>query len=75
MNNQDYFCSLKDGSEVSFCRLVNSKGESAVVLNYGATVWSLNVRNKYGELIDVVLGAAPERLEECTYMGSVIGRV
>ena len=68
------FCTLKDGRRVYCYRVKNDYGEYVELLDYGASVQSIVVRDNKGKLGDVVLGADPERLEECTYLGGTIGR-
>lgn len=75
------FSSMPNGDEVSMCELVNSKGMQMKVMGYGATLTSLKVPLKNGNLIDVVLGF--ETLEEyiksydlpsAPYFGAIVGR-
>lgn len=68
------FCTLKDGRKVYCYRIENKQGEYVELLDYGASVQSVVVKDKEGRLGDVVLGADPDRLEECTYLGGTIGR-
>lgn len=68
------FCHLKDGREVYSYRIENSCGEYVELLDYGASVHSVVVRDSAGRLGDVVLGAEPDGLEGCTYVGGTIGR-
>lgn len=68
------FCYLQEGQEVYIYRIENCYGEYVELLNYGATVHSIMVRDKEGNLGDVVLGAAPEELENFICAGSTIGR-
>lgn len=74
MVEKTFYCQLKDGREVYRYRIQNSYGEYVDLLDYGASIQAIVVRDKEGTLGDVVLGAEPERLEECTYVGGTIGR-
>ncbi|MBS6952621.1 MAG: galactose mutarotase [Enterocloster asparagiformis] len=75
MVERRYFCRLQDQREVWLYRIINTWGEYIELLDYGATLYSLCVRDRSGSLKDVVLGpAVPSELETCPYMGSVIGR-
>jgi aldose 1-epimerase len=64
------------GEAVSAYRLTNSRGASAVLLDYGCTVQSLCVPDKTGVLTDVVLGfeTVGEYEAHDAYLGALIGR-
>ena len=64
------------GEAVSAYRLVNSRGASAVILDYGGTVQSLCVPDKNGTMVDVVLGfeTVGEYEKHDAYLGALIGR-
>ena len=66
---------LNDGREVTAYRISNSFDESVTVLDFGATVHSIVVRDRDGELADITLGAfdAPGLLNRAKE-GSTIGR-
>ncbi len=66
-----------EGREVSSIRITNVKGEYMEVLDFGATLYSLFVRDKFGVLRDVVLGfdSVNEYLESGTCFGATVGRV
>ncbi len=69
------FSTLKDGRDVMAYAITNTYGEKATILNYGATIASLEVLNRDGILQDVVLGADRyESLEDGQYLGQVMGR-
>lgn len=75
MKNVQNFAVLANGQQVAVIRLTNSSGESANILNYGATIQSLYILDKYGRLGDVVLGASQgESPENARFQGCVIGR-
>jgi aldose 1-epimerase len=66
---------------VDSCQLSNKNGMQLNILNYGATITSLKVPLKNGEIVDVVLGfdtleAYRESfdLEAAPYFGSTVGR-
>lgn len=71
------FGTLPDGRTVDIFTLANARGVSARILTYGATVASLNVPDRDGNLADVVLGF--DRLEDYLirhpYVGVIAGRV
>ena len=71
------FGHLPDGAPVEAITLVNRKGMSATILSYGATLQSLIVPGREGQMADVTLGHASlaEYLEKPQYFGSSIGRV
>lgn len=74
MVEKTFFGRLKDGREVNCYRIRNRYGEYVELLDYGASIQAVVVRDQDGKLGDVVLGADPGRLEECTYVGGTIGR-
>ncbi len=71
------FGHTKTGEPVTAYRLSNSRGASAVILNYGCTVQALTVPNAQGGFTDVVLGydTVSEYEENSCYLGAAIGRV
>lgn len=71
------FGRLSDGREVTAYRLQNHTGAEAVILDYGCTVQSLKVPNRFGTATDVVLGyqTAAEYEANDGYFGAVVGRV
>ena len=71
------FGQLPDGSKVTLFSLRNANGMTAAVMNYGATLASLNVPDREGNYADVVLGfdtLDDYLLYNRPYLGSVIGR-
>ena len=71
------FDRLKDGRIIYSYTIYNTRGEYVQLLNYGASIHKLCVRDRYGNIGDVVMGAADGRAleENMTYEGSTIGRV
>lgn len=67
---------LPDGTAVECWTMENENGLRAELLNYGATIRSLQVPDRNGRLVDVVLGY--DTLEGYTqnpgYLGATIGR-
>lgn len=74
MDNVRIFSHLHDGREVLAVRLTNSSGEYADILNYGAAIAALYVKDKKGNLADVVLGVNEGESPENRYLGAVMGR-
>ncbi len=70
------FGKTKDGQTVTAFDLSNNNGMSVTILDFGATVQSIYVRDKNGVLTDVVLGyddIASYEIGTC-YYGAVVGR-
>lgn len=65
------------GEETKVYTLKNTKGMQVEVSDLGATIVSLEVPDKDGNSVDVVLGfdSAAEYEESGTFFGSVVGRV
>ena len=74
MVKKDFFCKLSDGRPVHSYTISNSFGEYVTLLDYGATIHQIVVRDRKGNLGDVVLGADKEHFESCSFKGSTIGR-
>ncbi len=69
------FATLPDGRDVTAYEITNRWGESAVILNYGAIIQSLNVKDRDGRIGDVVLGPAPGQDPSAARMtAAVMGR-
>jgi aldose 1-epimerase len=68
---------MPDGESVLCYTIANQSGASAAVITYGATLQSLLIPDRKGDLVDVVLGY--DTLEEYRthdmYFGATIGRV
>ena len=67
---------LEDGTTVDAYILRNSRGVTAKVITFGATVVSLHVPDRTGQLRDVVLGYSTlqEYVQHKEYFGCIIGR-
>ena len=52
----ELFGVMADGKVVNSYELTNKRGAKLKVINYGATVTSLKIPLKSGEMVDVVLG-------------------
>ena len=65
-----------DKKQTKLYKITNKNGASVTLCDYGATVISLMVPDKFGELRDVVLGYAHIKDYEsrATYFGATIGR-
>ncbi|MBC7363084.1 MAG: galactose mutarotase [Candidatus Aminicenantes bacterium] len=65
-----------EGKEIKFFKLENSHGLQAVLMNYGATLISLFVPDRQGQLADITLGfdTFEEYLGNNPYFGATIGR-
>ncbi len=74
MIEQGLFCTLTDGRPVHCFTITNRHGEYVTLLDYGATIHQVVVRDKAGRLGDVVLGADPAAFESSSYKGGTIGR-
>ncbi len=74
MVSKRLFCYLKDGRPVHCYKITNNVGEYVEVLDYGASIHAIVVGDRNGALEDVALGAEPDTLERCTYIGGTIGR-
>ncbi|MGQ9577238.1 MAG: aldose epimerase family protein [Candidatus Aminicenantales bacterium] len=75
---QEAFGELPDGREVRLFVLGNSQGMRAKLINYGATLISLEVPDRNGQFADIVLGhnnlEGYLRRETNPYFGSTVGR-
>ena len=76
MVEKKLFGKLADGREVFEYTLTNANGMKAKIINYGATVVSLEVPDRNGKFADVVLGY--DNIEgyvaDKSYFGAIIGR-
>ena len=74
--NKTFFGKTTNGTEASKYTIANANGMKAEITDFGATVVSLYVPDKDGQLRDVVLGyddvAAYEK--EGAYFGATVGR-
>ncbi len=74
--HKEPFGQTAEGQEVFVFTLANSKGLRARIMNYGATLVSLYVPDRDGNLGDVVLGFDDLQgyIEHTAYMGATVGR-
>ena len=70
------FGKLADGREVFKYTLINDTGMKAEVINYGAILTNLYVKDKTGTLADVVLGydSLEGYVNGRAYFGAIVGR-
>jgi aldose 1-epimerase len=73
---QSRFTDTIDGKPVSLFMLTNKNGMEVSITNYGATVVSIRVADKSGQLDDVVLGhdSIQGYYKSRAYFGCVVGR-
>ena len=66
----------RDGQELSFYTLTNKNGMSVKIADLGATLVSVKMQDKNGEVKDVILGfdTPEEYYASDTYFGAIIGR-
>lgn len=71
------FGATADGRAVDLYTLTNAHGTMARLTNLGATLTQLHVRDRDGNLADVLLGfdAVADYAENAPYMGCIVGRV
>jgi len=74
--HKDPFGQTPDGEDVFIYTLTNSKGLRVRIMNFGATLVSLEVPDRDGNLADVVLGFDDLEgyLKQATYIGVTVGR-
>ncbi|MCC8100753.1 MAG: hypothetical protein LIP11_00315 [Clostridiales bacterium] len=73
MIKTEKFGFLSDGRTVHSYTIENSYGEYVTLLDYGATIYRIVVRDRDGALSDVVLGAPePEELEDFPFSGITV---
>ena len=72
-----HFGTLESGQEVHACTLSNGHGMSVEILEYGAIIRSILVRDRHGVFADVCLGmdTLAEVVAKPGYNGAVIGRI
>ncbi|MCI4445514.1 MAG: galactose mutarotase [Candidatus Aminicenantes bacterium] len=65
-----------EGKDIKFIELENTHGLKAVLMNYGATLISLFVPDRKGQLADITLGfdTFEEYLGKNPYFGATVGR-
>ena len=71
------FGKTKEGEPVTLYTITNKMGNSVSIMDYGATVQSINIVDAEGEVIDCCLGynTVAEYEEHTDFMGACIGRV
>ncbi len=76
MTETTLYGKLPDGREVHQYTLTNSAGSKVKIINFGATVTSLEVPDRNGKLEDVVLGYdSLQGYISCkSYLGVIVGR-
>lgn len=74
---QRVFGTTPVGETVTEFTLTNNKGSIAKIINFGGIITEWHVRNKHGQLDDVVLGfeTLEPYLEKSPFFGALIGRV
>ncbi|HTF94928.1 MAG TPA: aldose epimerase family protein [Cellvibrio sp.] len=74
---QRLFGKTPAGDAVTEFTLTNQRGSIAKIINFGGIITELHVRDKHGNLGDVVLGfeTLEPYLEKSPYFGALIGRV
>jgi len=70
------FGKLADGREAALYTLANSRGTKVSVCTFGAAVTSLLVRDRDGNLADIVLGydSLEGYMQDSSYFGAIVGR-
>jgi aldose 1-epimerase len=70
------FGRLPDNREVSQYTIKNGAGLTAKVINYGATITSLQVPDRAGKMDDIVLGydSLQGYMDGTAYFGAIVGR-
>lgn len=73
---KESFGQTADGEQIDLYILTNTKGLRARIMNYGATLLSLEVPDKNGNLADITLGfdTLDEYLNKRNFFGVTVGR-
>ena len=76
MIEKTLFGKLSDGKEVFLFSLKNEAGTEVQIINYGAIVKNLFVKDKKGKVGDVVLGydSLEEYINDNSFFGAIVGR-
>jgi aldose 1-epimerase len=76
ISGKKYFGTLPTGEKIYSYNLSNSKGMSATIINYGATVVKLEVPDRNGKIHDVILGYDSLSGYEngSSFFGGIVGR-
>ena len=71
-----FFGTTADGREVTCYKITAESGMEAEILDYGATVRTLTVPDKKGNMVDVVMGydTIEEYEKNDGYLGATVGR-
>lgn len=74
--NKNNFDKELNGKKIALYTLKNNSGMSVDITNYGAKVVTVNVPDKNGKIVDVVLGfeTIDEYLEKEPFFGAICGR-
>lgn len=77
MIQEEPFGCTREGTPVTAYRLENENGMRVRILDYGCTVQSVQIPDRNGKPVDVVLGydTVPEYQQQDGYMGACVGRV
>ena len=73
---KESFGALPDGQKVDLYVLTNGRGMTAKVMTYGATLVSLSVPDKRGDVADITLGldSLEGYMDASPYFGATVGR-
>ncbi len=76
MIEKTLFGKLPDGKEIFLFSLKNEAGTEVQIINYGAIVKNIFVKNKNGKIEDVVLGydSLEEYVNDSSFFGAIVGR-
>lgn len=77
MITKQYFGTLADGREVYSYNMVNEKGMSVRISEFGGAIMELRVPDREGRIADVVAGydAVQDYANNKGYLGALVGRV
>ena len=75
--NRESYGTTAGGQAVDLFTLTNAQGTAARLINLGATLTELHVRDREGNLTDITLGfdTVADYAENTAYFGCVVGRV
>ena len=76
MIEKNLYGTLQDGREVYQYTLTNGTGSSVKIINFGATVTTLEVPDRTGKIEDIVLGydSLEGWVKDKNYLGVIVGR-
>lgn len=70
------FGTLSDGREVTVFKIENNCGEYVEIMDFGAVIHSINVKDRDGKLVDCVLGCADmDAVQGRSFKAATMGRV